>query len=412
MAPSATALIAKALKDQVKDIDHHQCDAGDEDAFFVADMGEVYRQHLRWKLNLKRVKPFYAVKCNPDPRVLRLLAELGTGFDCASKQEIHQILNMGVDPSRIIYAQPCKAISFIRDAAQRGVSQMTFDSTEELWKIKRHFPDAKLFLRILTDDSASLCRLSMKFGASLDDTAELLELAKQLDLNVVGVSFHVGSGATDPNSFVKAIQDARFVFDQAEEFGFRLTTLDIGGGFTPDDFERMASVITPTLDDLFPPHIKVIGEPGRYYVSKAFRLACHIVARRTLKDPVTRTRSYNLFLNDGVYGNFSSIIFDHQHPIPKILRCGNRFLHDRGTLDDKHGRMIEYAIFGQSCDGLDCICESCELPELLDIGDWLYFENMGAYTMCSATCFNGFTNQHKVIYINSEPGAAALLGTV
>lgn len=284
---------------------------------------------------------------------------------------------MGVDSSRIIYAQPCKAISFIRYAAQRGVSQMTFDSIEELWKIKRHFPDAKLFLRILTDDSASLCRLSMKFGASLDDTAELLELARELDLNVVGISFHVGSGATDPNSFVKAIQDARFVLDQAERFGFRLETLDIGGGFTSDDFERMASVISPTLDDLFPPHIKVIGEPGRYYVSNAFRLACHIVARRTLKDPITRIRTYNLYLNDGVYGNFSSIIFDHQHPVPKILRCGNKFLHDQVDLDHKPGRMIEYAIFGQSCDGLDCICERCELPELLDIGDWLYFENMG-----------------------------------
>lgn len=107
-------------------------------------------------------------------------------------------------------------------------------------------------MRILTDDSSSLCRLSLKFGASLDCTNDLLQLAKDLGLNVVGVSFHVGSGASDPQSFAKAVQDSRHVFDQAAKIGFDLKTLDVGGGFSGDTFEGMANVLSEALDDHFP----------------------------------------------------------------------------------------------------------------------------------------------------------------
>ena len=318
-----------------------------------------------------------AVKCNPDPQVLRLLAELGTGFDCASKTEIEQILKMGIDPSRIIYAQPCKTKSYVRYAAQHGVKQMTFDNADELYKTKQLFPDAELFLRILTDDSASLCRLSQKFGASLDSTNELLELAKKLELNVVGVAFHVGSGASDPKAFLKAVQDARFVFDQAAMIGFNMHTLDVGGGFCGDTFEEMAAVLSGALDVYIPSCIRVIGEPGRYYVSTAFTIACHVIARRTVADATLGTTSYMLYLNDGVYGNFSSIIFDHQHPVPEVLKCGDRFLYDTKRSGYDTPTMTEYSIWGPTCDGIDCISTTCTFAETVDVGDWLYFEDMG-----------------------------------
>ncbi|KAI9883961.1 MAG: Ornithine decarboxylase [Watsoniomyces obsoletus] len=402
--------VTGALQTRIESVDPDTCQPGDEDAFFVADMGAVYRQHVRWKLNLKRVKPFYAVKCNADPQVLRLLSQLGTGFDCASKQEIQQILDMGVDPSRIVYAQPCKTTSFIRYANHEGVKQMTFDNAEELYKVKQHFPGAELYLRILTDDSSSLCRLSLKFGAAPQDAPMLLQLAKDLALKVVGVSFHVGSGATDPNLFVKAIRDARYVFDEAEMIGFHMGTLDIGGGFSDDTFELMASVISPTLDDYFPSHVRIIGEPGRYYVSGAFRLACHVIARRTLENSSTGRPSYMLYVNDGVYGNFSSIMFDHQHPVPRVLRRGDNFMPSDNPLEESSQLMTEYSIWGPTCDGIDCITASCMLPGVLDVGDWLYFEDMGAYTSCSATRFNGFSNDHDVLYVSSEAVATALLG--
>jgi len=357
-----------------------------------------------------------AVKCNPDPEVLRLLAGLGTGFDCASKAEIEQVLRLGVPPERIIYAQPCKTKSFIRYAAKEGVRQMTFDNADELYKVKEIFPDAELFLRILTDDSASLCRLSLKFGASLDTTADLLALAKKLDLNVVGVAFHVGSGASDPEAFQKAVRDARFVFDQAATFGYHLKTLDVGGGFVSETFDDMSLVLSEAIDEHFPPSVRVIGEPGRFYVSSAFTIAAHVIARRSVEDKELGLTSYMLYLNDGVYGNFSSIMFDHQHPIPRVLKAGHNIRHLADAHDEADGvydhnkRAIEYSVWGPTCDGIDCISESWSSTHTLDVGDWLYFEEMGAYTKCSATKFNGFTDSHDTIYVSSEPGATSLLG--
>ncbi|RPB12914.1 hypothetical protein P167DRAFT_487228 [Morchella conica CCBAS932] len=405
--PLAQALISQALQTRINSIDPDECEAGVEDAFFVADLGEVYRQHMRWKINLPRVEPFYAVKCNGDEKVLKLLAALGTGFDCASKAEIQQVLNIGVSPSRIIFANPCKTASYIRYAAEHDVRKMTFDNAEELYKIKKFFPHARLFLRILTDDSKSLCRLSLKFGAPLDSTRHLLELAKELRLNVIGVSFHVGSGSYDPTAFETAVQDARQVFDEAAEIGFDLRTLDVGGGYGNDNFEQIAGVLGPAIDEYFPSSVRVIAEPGRYYVSSAFTIATHVIARRTVPaDSITRDASYMLYLNDGVYGNFSGIMFDHQKPIPKVLKRNGEYFFESMPSDSQ---LIKYSVWGPTCDGIDCISASCFLPEVLDVGDWLYFSDMGAYSKCSATKFNGFSDDHQVVYVVSDPGALALL---
>ena len=319
------------------------------------------------------------------------------------------MLKLGVEPCRIIYAQPCKTKSYVRFAAEQGVKQMTFDNSDELYKTKALFPDAELYLRIMTDDSSSLCRLSSKFGASLDSTQALLELATQLGLNVVGVSFHVGSGASDPDAFVKAVQDARVVFDQAAELGFDMRTLDVGGGFSGDCFEKMAYVLSAALDDYFPPHIRIIGEPGRYYVASAFTIACNVIARREVKGAATQRSSYMLYLNDGVYGNFSSIMFDHQHPVPKILKSAAGYFGDGHGGQSINRGVTDYSIWGPTCDGIDRITERSAFHEVLNVGDWLYFEEMGAYTMCSATRFNGFTDKHDVVYVSDEPGASALL---
>lgn len=367
----------------------------------------------RFPLVSSELTGLVAVKCNPDPEVLKLLAGMGTGFDCASKAEIEQVLRIGVPPERIIYAQPCKTKSFIRYAKKEGVRQMTFDNSDELYKIKEIYPDAQLFLRILTDDSASLCRLSLKFGASLDTTQELLSLAKELGLDVCGVAFHVGSGASDPAAFMKAVQDARFVFDQAAALGFDLKTLDVGGGFVSETFDDMSAVLSEALEAYFPSTIRIIGEPGRFYVSSAFTIAAHVIARRAIKDTVLGANSYMLYMNDGVYGNFSSIMFDHQHPIPRVLRSGRKIFFGQNDLQSNGQPVhtdVEYSVWGPTCDGIDCIAPSWSSQHTLDVGDWLYFEEMGAYTCCSATKFNGFSDKHDIIYVSSEPGASALLG--
>jgi ornithine decarboxylase len=187
--------------------------------------------------------------------------------------------------------------------------------------------------------------------------------------------------------------------------------LDVGGGFCSDDtFEPMAGVLRAALDEYFPAHtgINLIAEPGRYYASTAFTLACNVIARRTIEDMSSSAASYMVYVNDGLYGNFSSIMFDHQHPVAKILRSGGRTLYNTPAAEANENG-VEYSIWGPTCDGIDRITESIRFPQLLDVGDWLYFEDMGAYTKCSATTFNGFSNDHDVIYVCSEPGAKALL---
>ena len=226
---------------------------------------------------------YAAVKANPDPHVLRLLAALGTGFDCASKNEINTVLGVGnVDPSRIIFANPCKATSFIRHAAHAQVDKMTFDNTDELYKIARTHPGAKLVVRILADDSKSLCRLGLKFGVPLVMVPGLLAKARELGLDVIGVSFHVGSGCYDSSAFADAIMRARAAFDMGREAGYEFDFLDVGGGFEDANFEETAAVLNTALGEHFPDrtNLKVIAEPGRFYVSRAFTLATNIIARR------------------------------------------------------------------------------------------------------------------------------------
>ena len=142
--------------------------------------------------SLPRIKPHYAIKANNDPLILRLFAHLDTGFDCASQAELEQVLEIGVDAERIIYANPCKAKSSLIHAYRRGVDYMTFDNEHELHKVKESHASAKLLLRIKTDDSSAKWALGIKFGADMKTALGLVDLARELKLNLVGVAFHVG----------------------------------------------------------------------------------------------------------------------------------------------------------------------------------------------------------------------------
>jgi ornithine decarboxylase len=374
-----------------------------ERAFFVADLGQVYLQWQRWKRCLPEIEPFFAVKSNPDPYILRLFAALGIGFDCASSGEITSVLALGVVPSRIIFANPCKATSFIRHAAKTNVETMTFDNLDELQKIARFFPTAKLVIRIHADDTKALCRLNLKFGASLVAVPGLLTKAKELGLNVIGVSFHVGSGCFDSSAFSDAIRRSRMAFDMGREVGYEFSMLDIGGGFEDATFDATALTISNAINTYFPNRketgLRIIAEPGRYFVSKAFSLATNVIARRsptsaedeTEKQEDSDAPSVRLYINDGVYGAFNCILFDHQHPHPRVLSMNGSF-HIPSSEP-----LVACSVWGPTCDSLDCVCPEIQLPDGLRVGDWLAFDNMGAYTICAASQFNGFEFS-KVIY--------------
>jgi ornithine decarboxylase len=160
---------------------------------------------------MPRVVPFYAVKCYPEPGLLRLLASLGAGFDCASKGELEAVLGLGVAPSRIIFAHPCKRPCDVRFARDHGVAHTTFDTESELHKLAGMYPGARCVLRIRADDPEARVPLGLKYGANPEEVGGLLEVARSLKLEVVGVSFHVGSACKNLATFTTAIEKAREV---------------------------------------------------------------------------------------------------------------------------------------------------------------------------------------------------------
>ncbi|XP_062506436.1 ornithine decarboxylase-like [Corticium candelabrum] len=380
-----------------------------DDPFYVVNLGTIIGQFLRCLL--PRVTPFYAVKCNYDPVILRLLASLGLGFDCTSKTEIKSVLDIGIEPERIVYANPCKQVSHLRYAAQQRVSLMTFDNEYELHKVKANYPSAKLVLHVKVDDSKLICQLNIKFGANPKDAPSLLKTAKELGLDVVGVSFHVGSGCCDVNAFSQAVQIARNVFDDAIAAGFKPSILDVGGGFpgTSDAgvlFEEVAVELDRALNQHFPTGcgIEIIAEPGRFFAAASHTLVTNVCSKRasgTLCSDVgdgviTRQQSefagkqidskkgFMYYLNEGVYSAFKCVVFEHvEYHKPKTLK-----------------RMV-HCIHRVCGDSMDRIKEHCELPEL-DVGEWLYFEEMGAYTKSAASTFNGYSKAHSYYIITKE----------
>jgi ornithine decarboxylase len=361
-----------------------------EEAFYIFNYSVLISQYFKWINLLPRVKPFYAVKCN-HPALLQILSNLGCGFDCASTGEIKMIKDMNVSSTNIIFANPCKLNSHIRFAKTEGVSRMTFDNLDELIKIKSCFPDAELILRILPDDSSSMCRFGSKFGAAEDTWSTLFSSAKELDLNIIGISYHVGSGCRSANAFVDAIHLARKAFDMALEYGFNMTLLDIGGGFngnivdTPY-FDEVAQLIRPVLDELFP-NTTLIAEPGRYFASAVMTLVSKVHSRRKYSSEGKEKFLY--YIDEGLYGSFNCVIFDHQ--VPKPIRLNSS--------PDGESKEYESNIFGPTCDSLDLVTKDYLMPEMT-VGEWLMFENMGAYTFSASTNFNGFRTS-KIYFVKA-----------
>jgi len=206
----------KTANEKLEELLKEKINEGIETSFFIVDLGNIIRKYEEWNRCLPRVKPFYAIKCSPDDLVCKVLHMCGAGFDCASRDEIQKMLALGVSPKDIIFANPCKPKAHIKYAVENGIRTMTFDNISELYKINELFPGGKynreslqLVLRILPDDSHSTMPFGSKFGASYKDCLKLLTLAKELDLNVVGVSFHVGSGCYSAEGYINTIRMAK-----------------------------------------------------------------------------------------------------------------------------------------------------------------------------------------------------------
>lgn len=365
-----------------------------EEPFYVMDIGEIVRKHQNWIEKMPRVVPHYAVKCNDNDVVCSTLAALGASFDCASKGEISKILGLGVAPERIIFANPMKPSSHLRYANSNNVKTMTFDSDTELHKIKKLCPDAKLVLRIRCEAEKAQCPLGKKFGCDpVEEAPRLIKIVRSMNMDLVGISFHVGSGCADFPIYYKAISYARDLFDYAATFGYELNLLDIGGGF-PGDFgtsiDEVSQIVNSGLDKFFPDKsVRVISEPGRYYASAAFTLITCVQSKRVCLNAKTGAIDRMMYyLNDGVYASFNCILYDHQLPKPKLI-------------GQQTGQVYDSTIWGPTCDALDQLIETIRMPEL-QIDDWVVFENMGAYTIPVASPFNGFPLPKVYCYISKD----------
>lgn len=342
------------------------------DSYYTLDLSVLENVYANWTESLPHVKPYYAVKCNPTPEIVRTLANLGSNFDCASPAEIQQVLAEGVSPERILYANPCKRTEDIVFARVCGVSTTTFDSECELDKIAKFYPECKLVLRIRADDPKARCPLGNKYGAEERDWDVLLFTARSLGLDVVGISFHVGSYASSPKVFSLALAKAKKAAKLAKEYDFSIKIIDIGGGFS-------SATGLPKIRPI--KGVQLIAEPGRFFVEKVMEL----------HTPVMGTKGSGLTISESLYGAFNCILFDHAQPRIKEVRdeFGNKI----------EGDPVTRTIFGSTCDGSDIIYKEYDVPLGTDTGSWIVWENMGAYTCAAATRFNGIPfNDRPIIF--------------
>lgn len=355
---------------------------------------------------MPRVVPFYAIKCNPDPGMVRLLAALGAGFDCASLGEVKQVLDLGVSPNRIIFAHPCKRPCDIRFARENGVGLTTFDTESELHKISATFPSFKCVLRIRADDPEARVPLGLKYGANPEEAPKLLAAAQRLGLDVVGVSFHVGSACKNLAAYSSAIEKAKEIFDLGASMGFNMGMLDIGGGFTGHFdacgnvmFGDIATTINGALAAHFPPEsgVQVIAEPGRYFAETAATLLTPIYGTRDRTDGAGGPVKKDYWITDGLYGSFNCILYDGQNPEYMVLRSPMLAPIAAGAAP-----VYTSTLWGPTCDSADCVYKDVPLP-LLRNGDWLCFPNAGAYTVAGACDFNGIgMTTPRLFYVYSD----------
>ncbi len=337
----------------------------------------LQKQYLRFRKALPEVTPYYAIKANPHPDILKAFIKLGSSFDVASAAEMKQVLSLGVPPSKIIFANTIKSTEDIEFALERRVSLMTFDNEPELYKLAKHYPGAQVLLRVKVANRGSVVELSLKFGADSEQAVYLLRKAKTLGLVPMGVSFHVGSQSTNVENYLQALEMTAMIFKEAGENALPLKIVDIGGGFPIQHFdnevgihfERMASQIRQQMKLLFDKPVRFIAEPGRFLVGPAGVLVVQVMGR------TFRNNKNYYYLNDGVYQDFSGMVFDHCRYEFKTLRRGQKFLS---------------ALAGPTCDSFDTLSLNEEIPELY-VGDVVYVKNIGAYSCASAVAnFNGF----------------------
>jgi ornithine decarboxylase len=356
----------------------------DEGPCLVVDLDVVRENYNAFAKALPDTRVFYAVKANPAPEVLSLLASLGSCFDAASVNEIEMVLAAGAPAERISYGNTIKKERDIARAHALGVRVFAVDCLAEVEKVARAAPGSKVFCRFLFDCAGAEWPLSRKFGCEPGMAVDVLEHAHRLGLEPYGVSFHVGSQQRNQHAWDRALASAAAVFRECGERGINLSMVNLGGGFPTKYLKNVPTVKTygtaifRALRKHFGNAIpETIIEPGRGMVGNAGVIEAEVVlvSRKSNEDEVRW-----VYLDIGKFGGLAETMDESiRYPI-KTPRDGDE--------------LAPCVIAGPTCDSADVMYERepYQLPVSLEIGDKVLIEGTGAYTATySSVAFNGFS---------------------
>lgn len=323
---------------------------------------------------------FYAMKANFDPQILKVLAETGAGFEVASKFELELLKELNVPPEKIIYGTSVKPIDHIKTFYDYGVRVFACDSFMELEKMAPYAPEAKVFVRLHVDNKRSEIDLSEKFGVTPEKAVRLLQKTKELGMTPYGVSFHVGSQATDPHAWANNLEVAHGVIEEVKKEGIELEIINIGGGYpckytsTQDHvmLEEIVENIREKYNELGLTQ-KIITEPGRGLIADTGVALTSVFGRKNKDDKKW------LFLDMGVYMGLFEVM---------AYQGSTRY---RVTpLRKSDAPQTTFALAGPTGDGPDVIDREVLLPEDMQNGDVLVVHDIGAYSLPCICNFHAF----------------------
>ncbi|UWQ18008.1 type III PLP-dependent enzyme [Jannaschia sp. M317] len=348
----------------------------------VIDVDAVERQFHALSAGLGRAHIHYAVKANPHPAIIERLVNLGSGFDAASRGEIELVLGQGADVDHVSFGNTIKKASDIRFAHNAGVTLFAVDAEEEMLKIAENAPGARVYIRVIVDNSEADWPLSRKFGCASDKVMTLLAMARDLGLVPHGLSFHVGSQTREARMWTGTLDQVAAIWHRACDEGFYLQLLNIGGGFPAfygEEIQRPTAYAAAVIDLIearfgFVPQI--MAEPGRGMVAEAGAIAAEVVlTSKKSEDDLHRWVYLDI-------GRFSGLAETEGEAI--------RYQFVTARDGDVTGPCV---LAGPSCDSADVLYEKrpIQLPLSLKAGDKIIIRNCGAYTSTySSVCFNGF----------------------
>ncbi|MCR5253271.1 MAG: type III PLP-dependent enzyme [Treponema sp.] len=353
----------------------------------VINVNTVKQNYIKLRDSFPYARIYYAVKSNPGEPVLKMLVDMGSNFDIASRYELDLINKFDVSPDRLSYGNTIKKAKDIKYFYDKGVRMFATDSKDDLKNIAEQAPGSRIYVRILIESTTTAdWPLSRKFGCHPDMAYDLLVQARELGLTPYGISFHVGSQQRDIGQWNDAIAKAKYLFTSLEEEeGIRLSMINMGGGFPAsyvdptNDLSTYASEITRYIQEDFGDDIpEIILEPGRSLVGDSGILTSEVVLT---------SRKNNTALNRWVYidaGKFNGLIETLDEAIKYPL------ITSKDGPNEKEGEVI---IAGPTCDSMDIMYENAKykLPVSLKAGDKIYWLSTGAYTSTYASvAFNGF----------------------